>query len=409
MVRPQDQRGGDAVLSDTPETIEQGPDGSFSPAVIEPRHQLPAPVDMTEIERVATVMAQSGFFSDSRQMAQAAVKVMAGRELGIPAIQAMTSIYIVEGKVTLGGMAIGTLIKRSGRYNYRIVQHTDEVCEIAFFERDGDGWAQIGHSTFDRKDAEAAGLIPAHEKSPWTRHRRNMLFNRAISNGAKWHCPDVFGGPIYTPEELGAAVDSEGNLLPVAAPAVAATHTDAHLPPTDEQKAEAKLLRSALVQVDAGFDDRMKRYVTEEIDEVGLRNLTRGGFGTLLDWMAAEAKRLLPDWDFTTGEEYVPSTQENTEAPEKPQEAPAAEPAGEPAQATDAPEAPAGGATPGDSVEPGSTFREAQELVSGNIGDAGLIRVMMALGIEDPNALDVEPVRSSFLEGLEDAISKASS
>ena len=24
-----------------------------------------------------------------------------------------------------------------------------------------------------------------------------MLFARAMSNGAKWHCPDVFGGAIY--------------------------------------------------------------------------------------------------------------------------------------------------------------------------------------------------------------------
>jgi hypothetical protein len=30
-----------------------------------------------------------------------------------------------------------------------------------------------------------------------------MLYARALSNGAKWYCPDVFGGPIYTPDELG--------------------------------------------------------------------------------------------------------------------------------------------------------------------------------------------------------------
>ncbi len=28
-----------------------------------------------------------------------------------------------------------------------------------------------------------------------------MLFARAISNGCKWFTPDVFGGPIYVPEE----------------------------------------------------------------------------------------------------------------------------------------------------------------------------------------------------------------
>jgi hypothetical protein len=37
-----------------------------------------------------------------------------------------------------------------------------------------------------------------------------MLFARALSNGAKWFCPDIFGGgPIYTPDELGAVIDGE--------------------------------------------------------------------------------------------------------------------------------------------------------------------------------------------------------
>jgi hypothetical protein len=36
-----------------------------------------------------------------------------------------------------------------------------------------------------------------------------MLFARAMSNGARWYCPDVFAGPAYTPDELGADVDGE--------------------------------------------------------------------------------------------------------------------------------------------------------------------------------------------------------
>ncbi|NCX94730.1 MAG: hypothetical protein EBX40_08640 [Gammaproteobacteria bacterium] len=33
-----------------------------------------------------------------------------------------------------------------------------------------------------------------------------------MSNGVKWYCPEVLGGiPAYTPEELGANVDEDGN------------------------------------------------------------------------------------------------------------------------------------------------------------------------------------------------------
>ena len=46
---------------------------------------------------------------------------------------------------------------------------------------------------------------------------RNMLFARAISNGARWYCPDLFSGnPVYVPEELGAIVDGEGNVIAAA-------------------------------------------------------------------------------------------------------------------------------------------------------------------------------------------------
>jgi hypothetical protein len=30
-----------------------------------------------------------------------------------------------------------------------------------------------------------------------------MLFARALTNGARFYCPDIFGGAVYTPEELG--------------------------------------------------------------------------------------------------------------------------------------------------------------------------------------------------------------
>jgi hypothetical protein len=43
-----------------------------------------------------------------------------------------------------------------------------------------------------------------------------MLFARAMSNGIRWFCPDVFSGNVtYTPEELGAEVDAEGNVMDI--------------------------------------------------------------------------------------------------------------------------------------------------------------------------------------------------
>lgn len=153
--------------------------------------------------RLAEAFVKSGFFKDSRDAAQAIVKIQAGRELGFGPMASMQGVYIVQGKVTLSANLLGAAIKTSGRYNYRVVEHDDSVCTIDFYENG----EKIGTSTFTIKDADRAGLM---NNPTWKKYARNMLFARALSNGARWHCPDVFGGPLYTPEELGADVDEDG-------------------------------------------------------------------------------------------------------------------------------------------------------------------------------------------------------
>jgi hypothetical protein len=60
-------------------------------------------------------------------------------------------------------------------------------------------------SEFTIQDAKMAGTKNLN-KFP-----KNMLFARAISNGAKWFAAGIFGGsPVYTPEELGASTDEDG-------------------------------------------------------------------------------------------------------------------------------------------------------------------------------------------------------
>lgn len=171
------------------------------------RIQPSAPTTVADLQRLGSLLAASGYFKDARDMAQAAVKIQAGAELGIPPVAAMSSIYIVEGKPTLSAVLMGALVKRSGRYNYRVITHDSTVCSIAFYE----GKEQIGLSVFSLGDAEAAGVT---RNPTWKKYARNMLFARAMSNGCRWYCPDVFGGPIYTPEELGEQrINADGEPL----------------------------------------------------------------------------------------------------------------------------------------------------------------------------------------------------
>jgi len=157
-----------------------------------------------EIEKLAKAMVASGYFQDVKSVAQAIVKIKAGQEFGFGAFASMNGIYIINGRPAAGANLMASAIKSSGRYDYKVKKLDDKECIIEFYENG----QKIGESPFTIEDARKAGTKNL-EKFP-----RNMLFARAMSNGVRWFCPDVLNGNvIYTPEELGAEVDQDGNVL----------------------------------------------------------------------------------------------------------------------------------------------------------------------------------------------------
>ena len=166
------------------------------------------PEQFETTQRIAQAMVASGYFNDAKDVAQAIVKIMAGQELGLPPFAAMTSIHVIKGKPTLGANALATLVKSHPRYDYRVKVLDGKGCTIAFYEN-GD---RLGDSSFSAADAKAAGLTGGN----WQKFPRNMYFARAMSNSPKWLTPGIFGGaPVYTPDELGADVDGEGDIIDV--------------------------------------------------------------------------------------------------------------------------------------------------------------------------------------------------
>ncbi len=164
------------------------------------QHFLPT----NEVMSVAKLFAESGMFTDAKQASQAFVKIMAGRELGIPPFAAMSGVHIIQGKPTIGAGLIASAIKGSGKYDYRVVEQSDKACSIDFYQS-GD---KIGNSSFTIEEARKAGTKNI-DKFP-----KNMLFARAISNGVKWYCPDVFSGPVYTPEEMNSVEPDQVEDIP---------------------------------------------------------------------------------------------------------------------------------------------------------------------------------------------------
>lgn len=192
---------------------------------------LTQPRTLAELRQYAEIMVASGYCKDVKSVAQAVTKMIAGLAQGYDPMTAMNAFHIIEGKLSLTAGEVSARIKRSGKYRQRSwfidaegnridptkpnAQVNAAVVEI--LERVDDTWEALDPSVFTKQDAIVAGV---GGKQVWKAYLRNMLYARALTNAARWHCADVFGGPVYTPEELGANVDViDGEMVVVDATA----------------------------------------------------------------------------------------------------------------------------------------------------------------------------------------------
>lgn len=139
---------------------------------------------------------KSGMFSDIKSAQQAVVKIMAGAEMGISPFAAMSGIHIIQGKPTIGAGLMAARVKGFGKYDYKVIEHSEKICSIEYFEKSASGLKSLGVSTFTIDDAKKAGT------KNLDRFPKNMLFARAMSNGVKWYTPDIYESPVYVPEEM---------------------------------------------------------------------------------------------------------------------------------------------------------------------------------------------------------------
>lgn len=149
-------------------------------------------------QRVANVFIKSGMFSDTESLAQAVIKIMAGREVGLGPFASMRGVRIIKGQPTYSAGLIAEKIANSGRYAYRVESLTDEECQLGWFEVVDGKRERVGTSTFSMADAQRAGLAG---KDVWRKYPQDLLFARALTAGARRYAPGAMG-TVYTAEEL---------------------------------------------------------------------------------------------------------------------------------------------------------------------------------------------------------------
>tara|TARA_R100000808_G_scaffold3464_2_gene12324 strand:- start:5436 stop:6455 length:1020 start_codon:yes stop_codon:yes gene_type:complete len=172
-----------------------------------------APKSIDDAVRIASALSTSKMFPDIKSPEMAFAKMIAGAELGFGPFASISGVDLIKGKPAISAKLIASAVKASTKYDFRIVEHTNDVCKIEFFQYESDKKESIGISQFSMDDARQAKITG---KDNWKNYPRNMLFARAISNGVRWHCPDVFhGSSVYTHEELGAEEPVEADVIEI--------------------------------------------------------------------------------------------------------------------------------------------------------------------------------------------------
>ncbi len=206
--------------------------------------------------RLANALAQSGFYKDIRDAAAGVVKLRIARELGL-GLRGISDVHIVEGKPTLSYQAILGMVRaytgphNTDRYSFKYLRRDEDCVEIEW-TINGE---VIGTSKCDTEDAKRMGLAG---RGTWQKYPRQMRTARAVTEGVNAFMPEVIGGSIYTPDELGDESGINGR-EGGSTPSLVAS-SDAALPPSPtltlkavepEEKAAEAMIVEAITTMDA--------------------------------------------------------------------------------------------------------------------------------------------------------------
>jgi hypothetical protein len=134
-----------------------------------------------------------------------------GDMIGIPTMASILGVHVIEGKPSASAALISALVRRAG---HRIRTWGDDEKAVTEIVRsdDPDFTYRVEWTISRAKQADLAG------KGTWKKYPAALLKARTVTECARDACQEVLFGLQYTPEELGAEVDGEGE--PIQATAV---------------------------------------------------------------------------------------------------------------------------------------------------------------------------------------------
>jgi len=165
---------------------------------------------LTEKLLYAREMAASGLLPKAyqRQPSNILWALEYAEMLGIPAMAAITGIHVIDGKPTASAGLISGLVRRAGHKLRLKVAPDGQSATCMIIRSDDPEW--VFEVTWTMAMAREAGLAG---KENWRKYPTAMLKHRAVTACARDACEEALFGLHYTPEELGAIVDEDGDPL----------------------------------------------------------------------------------------------------------------------------------------------------------------------------------------------------
>lgn len=245
--------------------------------------------------RFAKALAQSGYYKDIRDAASGIVKLRIAREFGL-GVKGISDVHIVEGKPTLSYQAILGMVRAytgplgTDRYSFRYARRDEECVEIEWLINN----EVVGTSKCDTDDAKRMGVL--HKKN-WERYPRQMRTARAVTEGVNAFIPEVIGGSIYTPDELG---DESG--VVASASVVASAEGDGGGNGTSLVAAASPPPTLTIKPAEESEDEKAERFVEELVTTMDAAEETLEGevIDMTPDWVEAARKFFADNQDHKT-------------------------------------------------------------------------------------------------------------
>jgi hypothetical protein len=168
---------------------------------------IPSEHEMMVYHTMAEQAVSSKMYNGIGDKSGVMMIMLAARELGIPAMQALNGgLNIIQGKVEISARMMNALIRKAG-HQIIVKEISDTACTLQG-RRCDTGETQL--SSFSVAEAQRAGLVKAG--GGWTKWPRDMCYARALSRLARQLFSDVIGIGYVEGEIKAGEIESVSNI-----------------------------------------------------------------------------------------------------------------------------------------------------------------------------------------------------